>query len=149
MVPSVKKVLPKHWLLLFMNRKSAKVLCVLVAQSRLTLCNLMYCSLPGSSVCGILQIRILEWVTISYSRESSRPRYWTRISCIAAGFFTIWAIRKARWIIVTSREKSTSGSIRPLECVCWQWVGGGKEESSIKLIWSWCGFELYFSCNII
>ena len=68
MVPSVKKVLPKHWLLLFMNRKSAKVLCVLVAQSRLTLCNLMYCSLPGSSVCGILQTEILEWIAIPLAK---------------------------------------------------------------------------------
>ena len=44
---------------------------VLVAQLHLTLCDLMDCSPPGSSVHGILQARILEWVTISYSRESS------------------------------------------------------------------------------
>ena len=39
-----------------------------------TLCNLMDCSLPGSSVHGILQARILEWVAISFSRGSSQPR---------------------------------------------------------------------------
>ena len=45
-----------------------------VAQSCPTLCNPMDCSLPGSSVHGILQARILEWVAISFSRGSSRPR---------------------------------------------------------------------------
>ena len=40
-------------------------------------------SLPGSSVHGISQVRILEWVTISFSRGSSPPRYWTCVSCIA------------------------------------------------------------------
>ena len=41
---------------------------VLVSQSCLTLCNPMHCSLPGSSVHGILQVGILEWVAISYTR---------------------------------------------------------------------------------
>ena len=40
---------------------------------------------------GILQARILEWVTTPSSRGSSRPRDWTCISCIAAGFFYCWA----------------------------------------------------------
>ena len=44
-----------------------------VAQSCPTLCNPVDCSLPGFSVHGILQARILEWVTISFSRGSSRP----------------------------------------------------------------------------
>ena len=47
---------------------------VLVTQSCLTLCDLMDCSPPGSSVHGILQARILEWVVISFSRVSSQPR---------------------------------------------------------------------------
>ena len=51
------------------------------SQSCLTLCDPMDCSPPGSSVHGILQARILEWVTISYSRGSSQPRDWTDISC--------------------------------------------------------------------
>ena len=38
---------------------------------------------PGSSVCGILKVRILEWVAISFSRGSSQPRNQTQISCIA------------------------------------------------------------------
>jgi len=48
-------------------------------------------SLPGSSAHGILQARILEWVVIPFSRESSWPRDRTQVSCIAGGFFTIWA----------------------------------------------------------
>ena len=47
-----------------------------------------HCSPPGSSVHGIFQARILEWVAISFSRGSSRPRDWTRVSCIAGEFFT-------------------------------------------------------------
>ena len=49
-----------------------------VAQSCLTLCNPIDCSLPGHSAHGIL-----EWVTISFSRRSSRPRDGTQVSCIA------------------------------------------------------------------
>ena len=53
-------------------------------------------SSPGSSVRGILQTRILMWVAISFSRDSSPPRDQTWISCIAGGFFTNWAIREAQ-----------------------------------------------------
>ena len=56
-----------------------------------TLCNPMDCSSPDSSVHGILQARILEWVTISFSRGSSWPRDQTHVSCvtcIAGRFFT-------------------------------------------------------------
>ena len=63
--------------------------CVLVTQSCLTLCNPMDCSPPGSSVHGILQERILEWVAIPFSRGSSWPRDQTWVSCIAGRFFTI------------------------------------------------------------
>ena len=61
---------------------------VLVAQSCLTLFDPMNCSPPGSSVRGIFQARILEWVVIPFSRASSRPRDRTWVSCIAGGFFT-------------------------------------------------------------
>ena len=53
------------------------------AQSCLTLWDSMDCSLPGSSVHGIFQARILGWVFTSYSRGSSWPRDWTYISCIS------------------------------------------------------------------
>ena len=61
----------------------------LVTQWCLTLCDPMDCSLPGFSVHGILQARILEWAAIPFSRGSSQPRVQTRISCVAGGFFTV------------------------------------------------------------
>ena len=63
--------------------------CVLVAQLCLTLCNAMDNRPPGSSVHGILQARILEWVAISSSRGSSWPRNRTCISVSCIG----------RWIL--------------------------------------------------
>ena len=66
---------------------------MLVAQSCPILCNLMDCSTPGSSMHGISQARILEWVTISFSRGSSQPRSRTQVSCIAGRFFTVWVTR--------------------------------------------------------
>ena len=63
----------------------------LVTQSCPTLCNSTEWSLPGFSVHGILQARVLEWVAITFSREFSQPRDWTRVSCIAGRFFIIWA----------------------------------------------------------
>ena len=74
---------------------------VLVTQLCLTLCDSMDCSPPGSSVYGILQARILEWVAISFSKESSWPSNRTCVSCIAGRFFTNWATREA-----------------PLWCIC-------------------------------
>ena len=56
-------------------------------QSCLTLCNPMACNPPGSSVYGILQARILEWVAIPFSRGSSRLKDRTQVSCIAGRFF--------------------------------------------------------------
>ena len=52
-------------------------------QSCLTLNDHMDCSLPGSSVHGVLQARILEWVVIAFSRGSSQPRDWSQISCVS------------------------------------------------------------------
>ena len=50
---------------------------------------------PGSSVHGILQARILEWVAIPPSRGSSQPRDWTQVYRTAGRFFTVWASREA------------------------------------------------------
>ena len=66
-------------------------------QSCRTFCNPLDYNLPGSSVHGILQARILEWRAIPFSKGSSWPRNRTRVSCIAGTFFTIWAIREAPW----------------------------------------------------
>ena len=63
-------------------------MCVLVAHSCLTLCNPMDYNPPGSSVHGILQARILEWIAIPFSRGSSQARNQTRVYCIAGRLFT-------------------------------------------------------------
>ena len=69
---------------------------VLITQSCPTLCNPMDCSLPGSSVHGILQARILVWVAIPFSRGSSQPSDRTQVSLIEGRFFTIWATKEAQ-----------------------------------------------------
>ena len=70
---------------------------VLVTQSCPVLCDPMdYSPPPGSSVQGILQARILEWVALLFSRQSSQLRDWTLVSCIA----------KSLWFIVSEIEIS-------------------------------------------
>ena len=73
----------------------------------------MDCSLPGPSVHGIFQARILEWVAISFSRGSSPPRDWTWVSCTAGGFFTNF-----------TREAPHSRRGATNNCQGEQWVGG-------------------------
>ena len=65
------------------------ILCVVVTESCPPLCDSMEYSPPGSSVHGIVQARILEWVAITFSRGSSQPRDQIHISCIEDRFFTI------------------------------------------------------------
>ena len=67
-----------------------------LAQSCPTLCDPMDCSSPGSSVYGILQARILQWLAIPFSRGSSKPRDQTWVSCIPGRVFTIWAKGRRR-----------------------------------------------------
>ena len=66
-----------------------------VTQSCLILCDPIDCNLPGSSIHGIFQARVMEWVAISFCRGSSQLRDQTWVSCIAGRHFTIWATRKA------------------------------------------------------
>ena len=75
------------------------IICV-CAQSYPTLHDPMDCSPPGSSLHGILQARIMEWAAISFSREPSRPKDQTRISCVSCNgrFFTNWATREQSFI---------------------------------------------------
>ena len=73
-------------------------------QSCPTLCNPMDCSPPGSSVHGILQTRILEWVAMPFSKEFSWPRDQIYISCIAGGFFTTEPLVK-KWLLMGSLSK--------------------------------------------
>ena len=130
----------------------SSVLC-LVAQSCLTLCDPLDCSLPGFSVHedspgknigvgyhallqGIFptqgsnpdlphcrQIlyhlshqgspRILAWVAYSFSRGSSQSKYWTRVSCIAGGFLTIWVTREVPRILEWVAYPFSGGSSPP------------------------------------
>ena len=62
------------------------VVVVVVTQSCPTLCDRVDCSLPGSFVHGILQARVLEWVAIPFSKGSSWPKNWTRVSWITGRF---------------------------------------------------------------
>ena len=84
----------------------------LVTQSYPTLCDPMDCSPAGSSVHGILQARILEWVAISFSRASSQTRDRTRLSHAAGRLFTHWATREAPgdcWIPPKKRYPISKG----------------------------------------
>ena len=81
-----------------------------VTQSCPTLCAPKDCSLPGSSVQGILQARILEWFAISFSRGSSLSRDQIWISCIADRFFTTQGCRAPYF----SRQHGLSSTFRKL-----------------------------------
>ena len=73
-------IIPKY---ILMKKKSN----VLVTQLCPALCDPMDCSLPGSSVHGISQARILEWVAVSFSRGSSQPRDQIHVSYIGKWIF--------------------------------------------------------------
>ena len=72
---------------------------VLVAQSYPTLCNPMDYTPPGSSVHGILQVRILEPVAIPFFMGSSQLRNWTQVTCMAGRFLTTWAPRGSSSVV--------------------------------------------------
>ena len=79
------------------NYLCIKVMCACMLNC-VQLFNPMDCIPSGSSVHGILQTRILEWVAMPFSRGSSQPRSWTCISCvkcIESGFFIHWATGEA------------------------------------------------------
>ena len=57
---------------------------------------LTLCDLLDYTVHVILQDRMVEWVAFSFSRGSSQPRNWTKVSCNAGRFFTSWATREAQ-----------------------------------------------------
>ena len=108
-----------------------------VAQSCPTLCNPMDCSPPGSSVRGISQVRILEWVAISFSKGSSWPRDWTQVSYIAGRFFTIWAtgealrVNPAPWNQVWRPAGRGQPRNATVSAIC-AWV------SHTQRLWAWC-----------
>ena len=97
-----------------------KQLCLrwVCAQPCRTLCNSMDCSLPGSSVCGILQARTLEWVAISYSKESWKHIWSQSVSSVAQLCPTLWdpmdcSARQASLSITNSQSLLKLMSIQP------------------------------------
>ena len=88
-VIKVKKIYTAYSKKIYIDMYVTYMIHVLVAQSCLTLHDPMDWSLPGASVHGIFQARVLEWVAISFSRGSSPPRDRTQVSHIAGRHFTI------------------------------------------------------------
>ena len=135
---------------------------MLVSQLCLTLCDPMDCSLPGFSVHGILQARILEWIAIPFFRGFSWPRNQTQVSCLAGRFFTIWATREALkgWeqvlnpvtSILIRRRENTQKQRRPCEDEGRDWSDAATSqgmprilESHQKLIFWPSGHQSYES----
>ena len=87
----------------------------LVAKSCPTLCDPMGCSPLGSSVHGIPQASILEWVASSFSRGSSQPRDGTHISCIARPILYCWATREAHLYLPPLESSALRASFCPSE----------------------------------
>ena len=109
----------------------------------------MDCSLPGSSVHGISQARILKWVTVSFSRGSSQPRDRTRVSCIRKRILYHWATREdpREDIQITNKHTkiySTSlviqfnsvQSLSPVRLFATSWIAARQASLSITNSWS-------------
>ena len=80
--------------------------------------------------------KILEWVDYPFFSGSSQRRNWTGVSCIAGGFFTNWAIRKA-WHItqcsyIFTEDLHVPGTVL---AILWEHVGKGKGQSQFAIIW--------------
>ena len=90
---------------------------LLVTQCCLTLCDPMDCSLPVSSVYGILQARILEWIASSSPGESSWPRDQARVSYIADSYFTTWTTREAlHFGFILNSKTTTNQKKKKIKC---------------------------------
>ena len=113
------------------------------------LCDPMDCSLPGSSVHGIFQEIVLEWIAISFSRGSSWPRDRTRVSCIVDRHFTIWATRevtKESWVLKNWTVVLEKTLESPLDCKeiqpvhpkgdqSWVFIGRTDAEAETTILW--------------
>ena len=114
------------------------------------------CSLPGSSIHGIFQARVLEWVAISFSRGSSQPRDRTWVSRIVGRHSTIWATREvfvfpivkvngklqqakmAEWLRTQTLQEWRSGSFQPYCSKLGKFkMGSERRKPNISTITSW------------
>ena len=87
-----------------------------VAQSYLTLCNPMDCSLPGSSIHGIFQARVLEWGAISFS-NSSLSRDWTQAPALGAQSLCHWTVREVPHLPFVESLTSCMHAKTPQSCL--------------------------------
>ena len=126
------------------SRRSCRSSCVFVLVSQLcpTLCDPMNCSSPGSSVHGILQARIQDWVAISFSRGSSRPiepvsRHgnWARVSCIGRWILYYWVTREVPQVYLGNNKTIKLGRVILAHC----WHKQRALTSIWKLIWPGTG----------
>ena len=76
----------------------------------------MDCSLSGSSIHGVFQARVLEWIAISFSKGSSRPRNRTRVSRIAGRCFTVWATKDRMYLVFLACLLAKSLQSCPILC---------------------------------
>ena len=107
-----------HWLSIL---HTAVCVCVHVCVSHSVVSDSLHmdCSPPGPSVHGILQARTLEWVAVSFSERSSRPRDRTWVSCIAGRFFTIWATREAPVVYIVYIYRCNAPNLSHLPPTPW------------------------------
>ena len=134
-----------------------------VVPSRPTLYDLIDCSLRCSSIHGIFQARVLEWVTISFSTQSSRLRDRTQVSHIVERHFTVWATRQEGRSTQKTWREAPCSILAPL-FICFfllplslltGYVNWASQESCLFYLrfslWSWTflcsifpGFSLFF-----
>ena len=107
---------------LFSWNRIVNRLCAQLLQSCLTLCNPRDCSPPGSSVHGILQAGIPEWVAMHSFEGPAPPRDQTRVSCITGGFFTGWATGEAQcvlqFIFILASATTAAKSLQSCPTLC-------------------------------
>ena len=127
----------------YCNERECKkeYMCVLSHFNHVRLCDPMDCSPPGSSLLGVLQERILEWVAMSSSRGSSQPRDQTCVLCLLelAGFFTtnaIWEAYMATFpgLLMVKKPPADEGVVKRLR------FNSGSGRSP------WHGNPLHYSC---
>ena len=137
-----------------------------VAQSSPTLCNPMDCSLPGFSIRGIFQARVLEWVAISFSRGSSPPRDRTQVSALQTDalpseppgkpYMQLAAAAKSLQSCPTlcnpmdcSLPGSSAHGIFQARVLEWVAISFSKEAPLLVFIWRFCARHSLFLTNLI
>ena len=124
-------------------------------QLYLTLCDAMDCSPPGSSVHGILQARILEWIAMPSSRDSSRPRDQIHVSSLAGRLFTTKApskVKSGNRVPFESPYINRCAFAAGVGChyyspwegslFTWRWPVYGLNNYTSSLGWEWCWLHM-------